>query len=92
MILHWRMPFRFARAMWHAAIYAVEGRPVITPKPILEWRRSRCAGCEENTRTLWPQCRKCACALEPKTLLSSESCPLGRWSALDNSPNQSNQQ
>lgn len=72
----------FARAMWHAFVYWIEQKPVIAPKPVAAWRRSVCAKCDQNTKTLWPQCKICVCALEPKTLLSSESCPIDKWPAL----------
>lgn len=86
MMFRWRMVPTFARAMCHAFVFWLEGKPVFAPKPIIVWRRGRCKTCPESTPELFPQCKICACFTEPKITLSSESCPIGRWYALDNRP------
>lgn len=83
MILSWKMPFRFARSMYHAALYALQGRPIIAPKLIQNYRRSVCENCEFRQEF---QCGRCQCLLSLKTLVSSDRCPDGRWPALTNQP------
>lgn len=83
-ILRWRMVPTFARAIWHAFLFWVSHKPVFAPKPIIAWRRQQCAKCPNNNRAPWPMCTACSCFLEPKTLLSSESCPIDRWKSLAN--------
>jgi hypothetical protein len=88
MILRWKMPFTFARAMWHAFLYWWAGKPVIAPPIVVRYRRNTCRACVENDRKIYGQCRVCACFTDPKTLLSSESCPKGYWKELDAMPKQ----
>lgn len=88
-ILRWRMVPTFARAMWHAFLFWLHGKPVFAPKSAVIWRRHRCATCDDSTKTRWNQCTVCLCAVEPKITLSSESCPKHRWKALDGGPKQS---
>lgn len=71
------------RAIWHVLAYWRAGKPVIAPKSVVESRRGICAGCPQNDRAAWPMCLACNCFIEPKTQLSSESCPVGRWVELD---------
>jgi hypothetical protein len=72
----------FALAMWHALVFFAQGRPVFAPKFVVEWRRAKCGACREN---LNGQCLSCLCLWEPKTILSSESCPRKYWLALTSS-------
>lgn len=76
MILNWRSPFRLARAVLHAGIYLLQRKPVIAPKIIVAYRRSKCEPCKFRDHG---QCRLCSCFIEVKTLMASESCPDGRW-------------
>lgn len=76
MILSWRSPFRFLRALWHATVYLWHGLPVIAPPRIVDHRLKICQRCRFKDGGF---CRKCTCLIEVKTLLASESCPDGRW-------------
>lgn len=75
-ILSWRSPFRFARAMWHAWVYLWNGLPVIAPKAIIDHRVAICGKCRFKDGHF---CRKCSCYIEAKACLASEECPDGRW-------------
>lgn len=82
-IISWKMPFRFARSMYHAALYALRGKPVIAPRAVQEFRRSKCRQCIHKHGF---QCGLCLCALDAKIMVSSDSCPDGRWPALCDPP------
>lgn len=61
------------------------------PDEVIQFRRDMCRGCDEATRnenridrptkglTTFSQCRLCDCFIAPKTRISSEKCPLGKW-------------
>jgi len=81
MILHWRMPFTFAKAVWHAAQYFWHGFPIIAPPKVIASRMATCKKCPFHVEE---QCSKCACFVNVKTALSSEKCPdqPARWNRL----------
>lgn len=81
MILHWGMPFTFAKAVWHAAQYFWHGFPVIAPPGVIASRMATCQRCPFHVDE---QCSKCACFINVKTMLSSEKCPdqPSRWNRL----------
>lgn len=82
MILRWKSPVTFAKAIYHSWLYWRAGRPVIAPEAVIAGRSRTCAGCDKNTGGDWPQCRQCTCFIEAKVLLSAESCPHGYWKQL----------
>lgn len=58
------------------------------PLPIIEERRGICRGCEHaKPCPLLPArkctCSKCGCVLKAKTTLAGESCPIGKWAAVE---------
>lgn len=69
--------------MWHALLYWWEGKPVIAPRQVVEWRRDQCRVCPHNLSGMLHQCDKCLCSIIGATLLASKSCPIERWTALD---------
>lgn len=81
MILRWQIPFTFARALWHAFLFWVNGKPVIAPAAVIAHRESKCRPCRFNDHG---QCRRCACIISVKVSLSSERCPDAppRWGSL----------
>ncbi len=72
---------RFFRAIYHALLYVMSGRPVIVPEMIKEHREATCRPCKYNDNG-W--CRRCNCMLAAKVLLASEQCPdtPPRWKSL----------
>ena len=53
---------------------------LVTPdSPMAQERLAICKGCENWTGS---KCRKCGCFTALKVRLPSESCPIGKWSAV----------
>jgi len=77
----WTAPFRFARAMYHALLYLLSGRPVIAPELIRKHREAICKPCRFNDHYF---CRRCSCLIAAKVCLASEQCPdtPPRWKSL----------
>ena len=73
--------FRFFRAMYHALLYLLSGRPVIAPEMIRKHRQTICKYCKYNDHNF---CRKCSCVIPAKICLASEQCPdtPPRWKSL----------
>jgi len=46
---------------------------------VVSARWSICSNCQENDRGV---CAKCGCHLSAKSRIGSETCPLGKWSAM----------
>lgn len=72
---------RFGRALWHAFLYWREGRPVIAPKGVRQWRERKCGRCRHAH---YGFCNLCHCLIAAKTKLASEECPAAppRWMKL----------
>ena len=73
---------RFGQA---AGRFLRHGAPA-TPPEILAAREATCRACSEwdaaalnNTG----RCRKCGCSTWAKLRMATESCPLGKWKAID---------
>lgn len=45
-------------------------------------RESECHQCPQRGRMM---CRKCGCVIAAKIRVASESCPIGRWTAVTSS-------
>ncbi len=85
MTLSWKAPFRLSRALFRASLWFLSGRPVIAPKWAIKRREDTCRACKYNDHgpeTDLGQCRACECVIHAKVLLSSESCPDGRWQSV----------
>jgi uncharacterized Fe-S cluster-containing MiaB family protein len=50
--------------------------PVLATPGIQMIREMRCQGCNHE---LDGQCTLCTCVVSLKTMLATESCPIGRW-------------
>lgn len=53
----------------------------------VETRRAICRACDSAVRSKYKpdwvcRCRECNCNLKAKTMLASESCPLGKWASI----------
>lgn len=85
MILKWKMPVTFAKAIWHSIQYVFSGFPAMAPSSVVKDRSAICATCPFKVQD---QCSKCACFLTIKVLLSSESCPdqPSKWNRLTFKP------
>jgi hypothetical protein len=62
-------------------------------KQTIAARRVICRGCPESVTSLGgvlATCRICGCALALKTTLKGESCPQGKWPAVDDKGKASN--
>jgi hypothetical protein len=58
---------------------------------IVKTRRDICRNCPESTKderlknhiskglTAFSQCKLCTCFIKSKTILTTETCPLGKW-------------
>ena len=71
-------PFRFLWAVWRSSLALVRRKPVFVNDLLRDLRKKACARCEAfdpQTR----QCKVCTCFVDIKVLLSSETCPKGRW-------------
>lgn len=77
MKLHWKMPFRFAIALWRAANWRMSGRPALAPEPIRHSRLESCHKCPHLLDGI--QCNKCLCFVDAKVFLYTERCPDNRW-------------
>jgi hypothetical protein len=67
------------RSLWHSLVYLVHGQPLIAPRLIVRARRLDCFLCPHRQGD---QCTLCTCFIAPKTFLSAEACPDGRWPSL----------
>lgn len=78
---HLLAPFRFARAVYHVALYLLKGRPILVPTPILRYRERQCSKCAHFAHGM---CKACSCVVNLKCRLDFEQCPLPepRWRAL----------
>lgn len=81
MIIHWKSPVTFAKAVIHAIRYLISGRPVLAPGYVQDARLVECERCPWHVDS---QCGKCTCFVAVKVMLSSESCPDNppRWKKL----------
>ncbi len=51
---------------------------------VIAERRRICQGCEKFTRTaVFGRCGECGCFVRAKTTLAGESCPIGKWGAVE---------
>ena len=50
--------------------------PVIATGDVIDSRDALCAPCVYNASG---QCTHCTCLISLKTLMATESCPIGRW-------------
>lgn len=70
----------FWRAVRRAYAAFMAGRKVIAEPDVISIRRSRCYLCPYSTEDFF-QCTQCACVIELKTMIATESCPINRWDA-----------
>lgn len=49
---------------------------------LVEYRMSICTSCIEFI-DLTKQCKKCGCIMPLKTKLKNASCPIGKWSVVE---------
>lgn len=57
-----------------------------TPPEILADREATCRACDQwdaSALNATGRCRKCGCSTWAKLRMASESCPLGKWKAID---------
>jgi hypothetical protein len=60
-----------------------------TPPEILATREATCRACPEWDATALNntgRCRKCGCSTWAKLRMATERCPLGKWEAVDKTP------
>lgn len=74
-------PFDFLRAMLRAGRAAAHGKSVLVTERQQSRRLRICAACPFYDGRVH-QCNKCGCFVDLKTLLRTESCPVGRWSDM----------
>lgn len=55
------------------------GYEVIAPGGVQAYRTTRCDRCLYNDEGI---CVQCDCLIEAKTILATEHCPVGKWSAV----------
>lgn len=81
MILSWRSPFRFFRALTRALWYKLSGRDIFASMAVQERRLDTCATCPHLYRG---QCGICTCYVGVMTMIASKECPdkPPRWKAV----------
>jgi hypothetical protein len=60
-----------------------------TPPEALATREATCRACPEWDATALNntgRCRKCGCSTWAKLRMATEACPLGKWGAVDKTP------
>jgi hypothetical protein len=60
-----------------------------TPPEALASRQATCKACPEWDATALNatgRCRKCGCSTWAKLRMATERCPLGKWEAVDKTP------
>ena len=52
----------------------------MAPDEVVERRKELCLACEHHD---FGVCNECGCYLKAKTAIASESCPIGKWVAVE---------
>jgi len=60
----------------------------VAPDDVIEQRRATCRACEfaspcTSNPLRFCTCTACGCVLKAKTKIASESCPKGKWLAVE---------
>lgn len=76
MIITWKTPVLFAKALWRSIKSFFSNEDVFVTSQEADRRTSRCYTCDFHQDG---QCTKCTCYIHVKALLRSENCPIGRW-------------
>lgn len=80
MIFKIKTPFVFLaavfRAIWHSLTSPYE---IVVTESQQNKRLSICRSCKYHDDG---QCEICTCYIEPKSMLVTEDCPIGRWPKL----------
>jgi len=65
--------------------FFANGMPCVEPS-VLEHRMDICKSCDQwDAQALGGtgRCRKCGCSTWAKLRMATESCPIGKWEAVD---------
>lgn len=73
-------PFKFVAAMARVARLFILGEDIFAPVWMAKYRARVCRSCAFYEAG---QCSKCTCFVGLKSILRSESCPIGHWGRLD---------
>lgn len=57
----------------------------IVPSETLKERLATCMSCEKLTGYVMLRCSMCGCSIKGKSILARESCPMGKWSKVEDS-------
>jgi hypothetical protein len=78
----------FERFLKSLKRFAEAGMPSVSTE-ILSAREATCRACPEwdaQALNATGRCRKCGCSTWAKLRMATERCPLGKWGAVDKTP------
>jgi len=81
--------FEMVNTMFKAAANFTRSGFATTPPEALATREATCRACPEWDATALNntgRCRKCGCSTWAKLRMATERCPLGKWEAVDKTP------
>ena len=72
----------FIDAMGRVVVALSNGEEVVTKSESVKFRLKKCAGCEYASKN-YTWCGLCGCYIKAKVLVATESCPAGKWHAVN---------
>jgi len=78
----------FKRLMKSLRRFTEAGMPSVSPEALAS-REAICRACPEwdaQALNATGRCRKCGCSTWAKLRMATERCPIGKWEAVDKTP------